>query len=56
MNSASFIQVQSELQVIKGQLEGALPELERTSQASVADLEARARIANAQLTASYRGP
>ena len=50
--ASSFIQVQSELQVIKTQLEGVLPQFERTSQASIADLEKRAGIANAQLNAS----
>ena len=53
--AASFIQVRSELEMIKGQLEGVLPQLERTSQASIADLVGRARIANAQLTASIDG-
>ena len=41
--------------MIKGQLEGVLPQLERTSRASIADLEKRAGIANAQLTSSIEG-
>ena len=46
------LRVKGELEMTKGQLASVLPQLERTSQASIADLESRASIANAQLTAS----
>ena len=48
----SFVPVKNELEVIKAQLESVLPQLERTSQASIADLGKRARTTNTQLTTS----
>ena len=48
----NFVSVKKELDVIKSQLEGVLPQLERISQASISDLEKRAGVANTQLTAS----
>ena len=38
--------------MIKSQLEGVLPQAERTSQASIADLKKRAGTANTQSTTS----
>ena len=50
--AASFSGVKNELDVIKSQLEGVLPQLERASQASISDLEKRAGAAHAGLTTS----
>ena len=50
--AASFIQVKGELEILKSQLEGVLPQLESSSLASIADLESKVSTADAKLTAS----
>ena len=47
-----FLAVKQELNTVKTQLEGVLPQLERASQASVADLEMRAAAAHSGLETS----
>ena len=50
--SASFTGVKTELEVIKSQVEGVLPQLERAAQTSLSDLEKRAGAAHEGLTTS----
>ena len=50
--SASFLDVKTELEVIKSQLEQSLPQLERAAQTSRSDLEKRAGAAHEGLTTS----
>ena len=47
-----FFAVEQELNAVKTQLEGVLPQLERASQASVADFEMRATAAHSGLETS----
>ena len=52
--TASFVKVKTELETIKGQLEGVLPQLERSTLAGIAELESKAKAADAKLTASIK--
>ena len=50
--TARFVLVRSEFETIKSQLEGVLPQLERSSVASIADFEKKVSTADAKLIAS----